>query len=252
VVANIGRDELRAKMDRGDPFILLGQRGDALAIALRRVVGRSGSRGPGHEHLVDAVAVHVHDLEGELSPIKAVACRRHAPEVGHHHPTHGLVVSLPSVGKPAQLEKFSELIDVHQSVHQPGAVPALHDWRPTGLLQITDESLEHVGRRDEPLDVAALFLPLDTLEAVERLFGAYAILDMTQYQVQGRSLRSAACCLPTHLDLIVYVFSDTLSGTKANQVSVQVAARIQGPDHAGAFTGSRSCVFEIYRILRAS
>jgi hypothetical protein len=55
-----------------------------------------------------------------------------------------------------------------------------------------------------------------------------------------------------HLDLIVYVFSGTLSGTKANQVSVQVAARIQGPDHAGAFTGSRSCVFEIYRILRAS
>jgi hypothetical protein len=99
---------------------------------------------------------------------------------------------------------------------------------------------------------AALFLPLDTLEAVGRLFGAYAILDMTQHQVQERSLRSAACCLPTHLDLIVYVFSDTLSGTKANQVSVQVAARIQGPDHAGAFTGSRSCVFEIYRILRAS
>jgi hypothetical protein len=31
VVANIGRDELRAKMDRGDPFILLGQRGRRLS-----------------------------------------------------------------------------------------------------------------------------------------------------------------------------------------------------------------------------
>ena len=47
-----------------------------------------------------------------------------------------------------------------------------------------------------------------------------------------------------HLDLIVYVFSDTLSSTKPHQVDVQVAARIQGPDHSGA--GSRGYVFGIH------
>jgi hypothetical protein len=47
-----------------------------------------------------------------------------------------------------------------------------------------------------------------------------------------------------HLDLIVNVFSDTLSSTEAHQASVQVAARIQGPDHSGAVAGSRGCGFD--------
>ena len=54
---------------------------DALGSPLRRVVVGSKSRSPGHEHLVDAMAVHVHNLEGEPLPLEAVARRRYAPEV---------------------------------------------------------------------------------------------------------------------------------------------------------------------------
>jgi hypothetical protein len=49
-----------------------------------------------------------------------------------------------------------------------------------------------------------------------------------------------------HLDLIVHVFSNTLSSTKPHQVSVQIAARIQGPDHSGAVASGRGYVFEVH------
>src|SRR5215208_2241444 len=49
-----------------------------------------------------------------------------------------------------------------------------------------------------------------------------------------------------HLDFIVYVFSDTLPGTEPHQVSVQVAARIQGPDHSDAIASGRGYVSEIH------
>src|SRR5215218_11415183 len=55
-----------------------------------------------------------------------------------------------------------------------------------------------------------------------------------------------------HLDFIVYVFFNTLSGTEPHQVGVQVAARIQGPDHSDAVASTRGYVFEIHRILQAS
>jgi hypothetical protein len=40
------------------------------------------------------------------------------------------------------------------------------------------------------------------------------------------------------------MFSDTLSGTEANEVGVQVAARIQGPDHSDAVASSSDYVFK--------
>src|SRR5215218_7201943 len=123
---------------------------------LRRLVGGSRSRGPGHEHLVDAVAVHVHDLKGEPVPLKAVARRRHAPEVGHHHPAYGLVVLLLLVGQSTQPNTFFKLFGGQQAVHQPGAVSPLHYRRLAVLLEVANEGLEDVGRRDEPLDIAAL------------------------------------------------------------------------------------------------
>src|ERR671916_1146013 len=55
-----------------------------------------------------------------------------------------------------------------------------------------------------------------------------------------------------HLDFIVYVFFDTLPGTEPHQVGVQVAARIQGPDHSDAVASRCGYVFEIHHILRAS
>jgi hypothetical protein len=48
------------------------------------------------------------------------------------------------------------------------------------------------------------------------------------------------------------VFFNTLSGTEPHQVGVQVAARIQGPDHSDAVASRRGYVFEIHRTLRAS
>ena len=53
-----------------------------------------------------------------------------------------------------------------------------------------------------------------------------------------------------HLDFIVYVFFDTLPGTEPHQVGVQVAARIQGPDHSDAVASRHGYVFEIHQILR--
>src|SRR5215217_62079 len=123
---------------------------------LRRLVGGSRSRGPGHEHLVDAVAVHVHDLKGEPVPLKAIARRRHAPDVGHHHPAYGLVVLLLLVGQSTQPNTFFKLFGGQQAVHQPGAVSPLHYRRLAVLLEVANEGLEDVGRRDEPLDIAAL------------------------------------------------------------------------------------------------
>jgi NhaP-type Na+/H+ or K+/H+ antiporter len=76
--------------------------------------------------------------------------------VGHHHPAHGLVVPLLLVEQSAQPDTFFELFGVHQSVHQPGAVPAAHDRRLAGLVETADEGLEDIGRREETLDVAAL------------------------------------------------------------------------------------------------
>src|SRR5918993_2847271 len=55
-----------------------------------------------------------------------------------------------------------------------------------------------------------------------------------------------------HLDFIVYVFFDTLPGTEPHQVGVQLAARIQGPDHSDAIASRSGYVFEIHQILRAS
>src|SRR5215218_8287570 len=81
---------------------------DALGLPLRCVVG-GRSRYPGHEYLVDAVAVHVHDLEGEPLPLEAIARRRYAPEAGHHHPAHGLVIPLLLVGQYSQPDTFFEL-----------------------------------------------------------------------------------------------------------------------------------------------
>ena len=52
---------------------------DALGLPLRRVVGGSNSQGLGHEYLVDAVAVHVHDLEGEPLPLEAVTAAGTCP-----------------------------------------------------------------------------------------------------------------------------------------------------------------------------
>src|SRR3712207_4223246 len=73
---------------------------DAAGLLLRCLVGGSRSLVPGNEHLVDAMAVHVHHLEGEPLPHEAVARRGHALEVGHHHPAHGLVIPLLLVRQP--------------------------------------------------------------------------------------------------------------------------------------------------------
>src|SRR5918998_1270460 len=101
---------------------------DALGLPLRRVVGGSNSQGLGHEYLVDAVAVHVHDLEGEPLPLEAVTYRAHAHEVGYHHPAHGLVIPLLLAGVCFQAEAFLQLFG-DQSVHH-SQEPS--PWRTTG------------------------------------------------------------------------------------------------------------------------
>src|ERR687894_1796514 len=111
---------------------------DALGLPLRRVVGGSNSQGLDHEYLVDAVAVHVHDIEGEPLPLEAVTCRGHTPEAGYHHPAHGLVIPLLLAGQYFQAEAFLQLFG-DQSVHQPGAVPAAHDRRLVYLFEVADE-----------------------------------------------------------------------------------------------------------------
>src|SRR5215211_7326665 len=55
-----------------------------------------------------------------------------------------------------------------------------------------------------------------------------------------------------HIYFIVYVFFATLPGTQPHQLGVQVAARIQGPDHSDAVASRRGYAFEIHHILRAS
>src|SRR5215218_4864921 len=66
------------------------------ARVLRRVFGADPSWGC-YKHLVHAPPVHIQDLEGVALPIEAVAGRRDAPQVVHHHAAHrGVACPLPA------------------------------------------------------------------------------------------------------------------------------------------------------------
>src|SRR5215216_4627032 len=79
------------------------------AKVLRRVFGADPSWGC-YKHLVHTPPVHIQDLEGVALPIEAIADRRDASQVVHHHAAHRVVVCLLLAGQPAEPQVLPQFV----------------------------------------------------------------------------------------------------------------------------------------------
>ena len=78
------------------------------------------------QDLVDAHAVHVHDLDLEVAPGQRVAGLRNAAQAREHEARDGVIVAADHV---APVEPPLQLFDRQVAVDQPGAVLALQRFR---------------------------------------------------------------------------------------------------------------------------
>src|SRR3990172_1989231 len=76
-----------------------------------RLRGCPSPRGHGRdEHAVDAVGVHVHDLEPQVVPYEVIAGTRYAAELRKYEARERLVARFLLLGQPRDVERLLELV----------------------------------------------------------------------------------------------------------------------------------------------
>ena len=96
--------------------------GCAAAVIAGRFFGRDDGRG---QHLVDALAVHVHHLEAPVFPVERVAGGGHAAQQQHDHAGECLVAGLFLFGHAVQLQRVLQFGNGDEAIEQPGTIGTL-------------------------------------------------------------------------------------------------------------------------------
>ena len=102
------------------------------------------------EHLVNAVAIHVHDLKTQAVPLKVVSRFGHTPKA-HDHEAGQRVVGAPFfTGEASDGKDFFELDNRERPVEQPRAVLALDGNSPCSPPPACRRQLLRARRSSSP------------------------------------------------------------------------------------------------------